>query len=315
MTKEQVAAEVYKLITTGNRASTFKLAFYNSSSDVIHVLMADFTASNATVKHTLIDVSLDFASDDIDIDTGPDVSILPDFDKELERIQSMIPELPDDLTRKNEVYKYIFIKGTRMVFVQGSAPAGWRLDTSNDNRMLRMVSRGGGGVGGRNDPYIIRGGEVPSHSHVAKTDDQGSHRHSSRMNNAGHHSHKGEATGSGAHKHNVWTSNAGNHNHTYKYCQNVGLHRAVGMGVSFEGVQSYPTKNTSTNGSHKHSTDMNTAGLHHHRVDNEWTGNHAHSITIDKCASHNHTVSVYNNSTSGSSWQPRYINVITCIKD
>lgn len=39
-------------------------------------------------------------------------------------------------------------QGTRMVFHQATAPAGWTQDTSVNDRVLRVVSGSGGGVGG-----------------------------------------------------------------------------------------------------------------------------------------------------------------------
>lgn len=56
--------------------------------------------------------------------------------------------------------------GTRMLFANPTAPIGWVQVISNeaDNRMLRVVSSAGGGVGGSQSPITMN--VVPSHTHV-----------------------------------------------------------------------------------------------------------------------------------------------------
>jgi hypothetical protein len=49
-------------------------------------------------------------------------------------------------TELNNVDK--FASGTKLVFYQASAPAGWSQDTSNNDKALRVVSGSGGGTGG-----------------------------------------------------------------------------------------------------------------------------------------------------------------------
>jgi hypothetical protein len=65
-----------------------------------------------------------------------------------------------------------FPSGTRMPFAQASAPTGWTRDTSDaaDNRMLRVVSTGGGGTGGSASPILNN--VVPSHTHGFTTGGQ-----------------------------------------------------------------------------------------------------------------------------------------------
>lgn len=55
--------------------------------------------------------------------------------------------------------------GTRCVFAQAAAPTGWTqvTDASLDNRMLRIVTGGGGGTGGTHSPILMD--VVPAHSH------------------------------------------------------------------------------------------------------------------------------------------------------
>ena len=68
---------------------------------------------------------------------------------------------------------------TRQPFAQAAAPTGWVRDTSDsaNNRMLRVVSSGGGGVGGSADPTYNN--VVPAHTHGVTTYGQSSgHNHS-----------------------------------------------------------------------------------------------------------------------------------------
>jgi hypothetical protein len=59
--------------------------------------------------------------------------------------------------------------GTRLMFAQAFAPTGWIrvTDDSANNRMLRVVSTGGGGTGGSADPTFNN--VVPSHTHSFST--------------------------------------------------------------------------------------------------------------------------------------------------
>ncbi|RLD78822.1 MAG: hypothetical protein DRJ15_10770 [Bacteroidetes bacterium] len=72
--------------------------------------------------------------------------------------------------------------GTAMVFYQGSPPTGWTQtisDAAND-RMLRLVTSTGGGVGGTTSPIIahthtttshtLTTAQMPSHAHTWDTD-------------------------------------------------------------------------------------------------------------------------------------------------
>jgi len=84
-----------------------------------------------------------------------------------------------------------FPSGTKMTFVQASAPPGWTQDVSDNanNRMMRVVTAGGGGVGGIHAPILCdivanhthnfnTGGASAGHTHSGSTDAQGQHSHS-----------------------------------------------------------------------------------------------------------------------------------------
>jgi len=66
----------------------------------------------------------------------------------------------------------IFPAGTRSPFAQAAAPTGWTQDVTDNanNRMLRVVSSAGNGVGGSNSPILNN--TVPYHTHGFATGGQ-----------------------------------------------------------------------------------------------------------------------------------------------
>lgn len=58
-----------------------------------------------------------------------------------------------------------FPSGTHLIFPQPSAPAGWTLDASENNRFLRIVDDVGGAVGG-SFSNLSHSHSIPSHSHT-----------------------------------------------------------------------------------------------------------------------------------------------------
>lgn len=103
----------------------------------------------------------------------------------------------DSLTTQNisdylydAVQKAVFPTGTKLVFAQSAAPAGWTriIDDSANNRMLRVVSTGGGGTGGTNSPIL--NDVVPSHSHSFTSGGaSANHTHNFTTSTDGWHSH------------------------------------------------------------------------------------------------------------------------------
>ena len=67
---------------------------------------------------------------------------------------------------------FYFAPGTRMPFAQAAAPTGWTQDTTDNanNRMLRVVSSAGNGVGGSESPILNN--TVPYHTHGFATGGQ-----------------------------------------------------------------------------------------------------------------------------------------------
>lgn len=86
------------------------------------------------------------------------------------------------LTDGGEINKS-FPAGTRMLFYQAAAPTYWTQVTSVNDRMLRVVSGSGGGIGGTDSPILMD--KVPSHNHYFSdnTAPGGEHRHGANSGN------------------------------------------------------------------------------------------------------------------------------------
>lgn len=118
--------------------------------------------------------------------------------------------------------------GARLLAPQATAETGWQQVTSINDRVLRVVSGAGGGMGGS---WVISGltvqghtlttGEIPPHSHTGVTDAQGGHQHA--YNSPDNKIPKPSGSGTevvkdivnnntgfaGTHTHNVSTNNTG----------------------------------------------------------------------------------------------------------
>ena len=90
------------------------------------------------------------------------------------RAQVAAPSAAADIARKDTV-DALLPAGTKVVFAQAAAPTGWTQDVSANDRVLRVVSGGGGGVGGS---WTISGltvqgttltiNEMPLHGHAMR---------------------------------------------------------------------------------------------------------------------------------------------------
>lgn len=140
--------------------------------------------------------------------------------------------------------------GSRAVWSQANAPTSWSRvggDTEN-NRMLRVVSGSGGGVGGTASPILNN--VVPSHTHSFNTG-----------NVSANHTHSGN-TG----------NQSGNHVHSYTRYPNV-----IQRGSGGNNVVNNPTANANTGGiSANHFHGFTTGGI---------SANHTHSGSTDNGSS------------------------------
>ena len=119
-----------------------------------------------------------------------------------------------------------FAENTLMLFAQASAPSGWVLDTTHNDRMLRVVDNvgagdQGAGSGGTHDPKTMN--KVPLHAHTGNTDTIGNHRHyTSAQNSIGGYTDNGGAPDERSTQQNIWGSPAGAHSHPITMDNNAG---------------------------------------------------------------------------------------------
>lgn len=196
-----------------------------------------------------------------------------------------------------------FAAGTRLVFAQASAPAGWTQDTTDaaNNRLLRVVSTAGGGSGGSHSPILNN--VVPSHTHGFSTGNQSvDHTHYTTTGGASaNHTH---SIGDPGHAHGV---DDPGHSHTYERRPNS---HTVGAGGSYlAGIsQDAPTTSHAVSG-----IGIYAAGT------GIWTGgfssDHVHGgVSGGVSANHTHSGST-DNGSSQTNWAPRYSDLIICTKD
>lgn len=120
--------------------------------------------------------------------------------------------------------------GTRMAFVQSSAPTGWTKITGMDGRGLRLVDDdSGGGVGGTSDAFAAHSHTVGAHSHghtfavagrTLSVSQMPSHRHSATTRTTAHAQSTGSyltnssdyTTGNAANTN--YEGGGGSHNHS-----------------------------------------------------------------------------------------------------
>jgi hypothetical protein len=170
-----------------------------------------------------------------------------------------------------------FPSGTKLSFFQASAPTGWTQDTSNNDKVLRVVSGTGGGTGGTHaltsPPSLAHTHTGPSHTHSVP-----SHGHSHSLSAAGHTLSISEMP---AHTHDSGRT-SGNKG---------GWHAGSGTG----------------NGGTQTSTSTGGGGSHSHSM----SGSITNANAMTSGASGTGT----SGSTTPTAFAPQYINVIVCSKD
>lgn len=121
----------------------------------------------------------------------------------------------------NAVESVAIVSGTKMLFLNSSAPTGWTQDTSINDRVLRIVNSAGGGVGGS---WTLSGlsasvsvgattlsvSQMPSHSHTVsfRYDDGGGTNNigGTKVHSSVTSTSTGATGGGGAHTHSASAS-------------------------------------------------------------------------------------------------------------
>lgn len=170
--------------------------------------------------------------------------------------------------------------GTRMLFAQVSAPVGWTQidDAAIDDRMLRIVTGSGGGMGGTHSPILMN--VVPTHSHTAGA---------TVTITGGDHSH-----GSG-----TLAADAGDAMHNHQ----TGIEIYTGFtnlaSTAFDGDTSPSVYGVRSNSNGE--VSYSAAANHGHTVSGS-TDSSAHT--------HEASAEVTVNANTGMDWTPRYFNII-----
>jgi len=91
------------------------------------------------------------------------------------RAQVVDPSAAADIATKSYVdaaAAAVVPSGSKVVFRQAAAPAGWTQDTTQNDRVLRVVSGSGGGTGGawnitglNSAAYTLTINDIPAHGH------------------------------------------------------------------------------------------------------------------------------------------------------
>ena len=193
-----------------------------------------------------------------------------------------------------------FDLGTAMLFYQSAAPTGWyqvNEDYAN-NRGIRIVMGGGGGVGGDADPCYMN--QVIYHAHTFGTS-------SVDLNHT--HQFGADTGGETGHTHGFDGGNTGaaSADHTQKYKQALAYANGLGGGGTAGNVQNQggPKVTNGISVGHVHALSGTVGGS---------TG-HIHNVAggvgyMDYNNIHNHTGQTEAN--GGSSWNARYFNAIVC---
>ena len=166
--------------------------------------------------------------------------------------------------------------GSVMAFFQASAPTGWTQVTTQNDKVLRVVSGTGGGTGGT---WAVNGG-VTTSSH-------GGHAHTSAAHTHSHNLAAGAAT--------LSTAQLASHTHTYNQVSatQTASNFVENYYGGFSAYKSTASTNTGSSGSgssHSHSTSGSISSTT--PGDTGSAGSHTHTIT-----------------------SPQYIDMIICSKD
>jgi hypothetical protein len=228
------------------------------------------------------------------------------------------PPSVDAFRRLYDAVGNLIPSGSKMLFYQASAPAGWTKLTADNNKTLRVVSGSGGGSGGTNSftsAFSERGVPLTAHNHNGNISDQSNnHTHSgSTGNQSANHTHGG----------NTGNANS-NHNHPMNYggangefvtrvdkqragYQEGGREAVDDIGV-YRGSVTYTPQSTRDAGadhSHSFNTGNNSSNHSHSFNTGGISANHTHNLDIDPAGS----------SSANMDFRVQYIDVIVCKKD
>lgn len=259
-------------------------------------------------------------------------------EEELENLKSWAQQefdrVDSELTYIKTNYEH-FETGTRLLFYQAAAPAGWSIVPGLEDAAVRIVSVNGGAVNaGTAFPTVFAAqnvgntaltlSQIPAHSHSGSTGSSGSHSHSGSASSGGSHSHSLEDTSGGG---------GGSGSYAFEM-QYVGPAPGFLRG-NFTVIESYSGAQTAhgflTGTKSEQGTPQTPPNVPWGRVGfggigdvstikATSAGSHSHSVSVSSAGSHTHTVSVGNAGGGGAHTHSidltvKHICVIVCQKE
>ena len=248
-----------------------------------------------------------------------------DGDNHLRGIKNVLkrtfPTMNGPLTRPlAELNQPEIPSGTRMLFMQATAPVGWTRAGNFPERWNVVIGAStdeGNFYGGEDDPIYMD--KVPSHTHVVSgvSDNQNNnHTHAGiTFDQDTSHTHSGTTSNVDLqHGHGIWTDPAGSHRHNIAQGDST-----VGGDYTKSTNGTGASQYTDWDGTHSHVAHATETPLPHEHTFT--TGNqsqsHKHQFSTGvNVQSHGHSINITSQGNPGSDvWQPRYVLVIPCNKD
>lgn len=192
--------------------------------------------------------------------------------------------------------------GTKMVFYQASAPSGWTMITTQNDKALRVVSASGGGAGGTHPlstpPSTAHTHAGPSHTHDMSMHYHAGPSHSHAYFDVIEHAHNFVTAADGAHSHAV----------TNAASSSTGANGKVLSGNVGTTTLSYAMD---SGGLHNHSGTTNPSGVPSAQTSISGTGNTGGPSNNNTGAG-----GTGNTGSSGpTAFAPQYIDVIICTRN
>lgn len=235
-----------------------------------------------------------------------------ELDKLKQWAEGEFSKVNEELTYIKTNYEH-FETGTRLLFHQAAAPAGWSIVPGLEDAAVRIVAVNGGAVtSGQGFPTVFAPhnvsattlslNQIPSHNHSASSSSAGSHSHTGSASSSGAHTHSLENTGGGdSGAFGMWVNSPGRGVFTGSYIvvghQTGGTCVQVGYETQSQpnqpagdiyliqpgGLGDIDTIKAVSAGSHSHSVSVGSAGSHSHSISVGSSGggqSHTHSIDL-----------------------------------
>lgn len=234
-----------------------------------------------------------------------------ELDKLKQWAEGEFSKVNEELTYIKTNYEH-FETGTRMLFYQAAAPAGWSIVPGLEDATVRVVSVNGGSLGdGAAFPTVFAAqnvgnttltlAQIPAHGHSGSASSSGSHSHSGSASSSGAHTHSLEkqtsagvvdlgpfqmALGDGGYRGPAISSGERTNRAYYTTTPQPSKPSdpiPMGSWIVVGGLGDLSTIKAVSAGSHSHSVSVGSAGSHTHSVSVGNTGGggaHTHSVDL-----------------------------------